>query len=147
MSRSISAAVMPDFSIAFITARCCNALSACSQVSLPNVPSAMTSSKHPPRGPSPSLLPTIAADAIIPGRLLNFSVYFPILSVIRSPRNFLCDIIYHAVDCRRRAAVDYNRARNLEHISARAQNSALCLCQDRTHIFFAFLELYDSGQR
>ena len=92
------------------------------------------------------MLPTIAADAIIPGRLPNFSVYFPILSAIGSPHYPERDIINHAVDDRRGAAIDYNRPRNLEHIRARAENPALCLCQDRTHNFFAFLEFYDSVQ-
>lgn len=36
---------------------------------------------------------------------------------------------------------------DLENFLSRANPDLLCLCQDRTHNFFAFLEFYDSVQR
>lgn len=43
-------------------------------------------------------------------------------------------------------AVDDHRSRDREDLDCRARDEALCLCQDRTHNFFAFLEFYDSVQ-
>lgn len=50
------------------------------------------------------------------------------------------------VDHARADAVDDHRPRDREDLDRRARDEALCLCQDRTHNFFAFLEFYDSVQ-
>ena len=51
--------------------------------------------------------------------------------------------IEHAGD----GAVGNDRPGDGEQLCPHPQNEALCLCQDRTHNFFAFLEFYDSVQR
>lgn len=39
-----------------------------------------------------------------------------------------------------------HRSGHYKELSGGAGDIALCLCQDRTHNFFAFLEFYDSVQ-
>ena len=60
--------------------------------------------------------------------------------------NALPDPIDDPVDDACGGAVDEHRAGDGEHLRAGAEDDALCLCQDRTHNFFAFLEFYDSVQ-
>ena len=52
----------------------------------------------------------------------------------------------HAVDHAGGGAEYDHRPRDEEHLRRHACDQALCLCQDRTHNFFAFLEFYDSVQ-
>lgn len=52
----------------------------------------------------------------------------------------------HAVNHAGGGAEYDHRPRDQEHFGGHAGDQALCLCQDRTHNFFAFLEFYDSVQ-
>lgn len=55
--------------------------------------------------------------------------------------------VYYAVQESGEGTVQYDGAGDREDFCSDAEYKALCLCQDRTHNFFAFLELYDSVQR
>ena len=54
---------------------------------------------------------------------------------------------YHAAERARQRSVQKNRTCDREYLGADAKDQTFCLCQDRTHNFFAFLEFYDSVQR
>ena len=60
-----------------------------------------------------------------------------------SPQQPQHHAVYHAG-----GGAEYDhRPGDQEHFGGHAGDQALCLCQDRTHNFFAFLEFYDSLQR
>ena len=54
--------------------------------------------------------------------------------------------VYYAVQESGEGTVQYDGAGDREDFCPDAEHKALCLCQDRTHNFFAFLEFYDSVQ-
>lgn len=59
-----------------------------------------------------------------------------------SPQQPQHHAVYHAG-----GGAEYDhRPGDQEHFGGHAGDQALCLCQDRTHNFFAFLEFYDSVQ-
>ena len=57
------------------------------------------------------------------------------------------DPINESIDHACADTIEDHRPGDGEHLRPHAQHIALCLCQDRTHKFFAILEFYDSVQR
>ena len=100
----------------------CSALSACSQVSAPNMSSCSTTSNSFPRGPSPSFFPTMEAMLSMTGGSSNLILAFPICILSFTP--FLCKPYFSKKNtaCRTPAP---ERSRLNGHISSAPQINPL----------------------